>query len=448
MFRLSALMFVISGIVLSIKASWEILDMPTDRGFGPIFALNEATIFVEGHEGLWKTFDGNSWSLDSTNGRPRMHPAFVYFADDTLGFIRGERLTIDGGKTWQLADTINGHSVQSITFPPKQSLVGYGANYTDDLFTTTDGGWHWDKLAPLSDVYPGFEENKQFGEICFPTFDTGYVTATCTKIINDSTFEFHTSYFKTVDGGQTWMLNEEGLWNDDFMPGLVDFPENANVGYMAGVDYPRAGMVYKTTDGGETWDTVLRTPDGYPNIYDICFPETDQVGYVLNDTMIHKTTDGGKTWRTFGLGQDTVFLRCHFLNDSVGFISGTGTTAYNSLNPYTPGFVMKTTDGLLGIAENDWVDVEPEVVEFSASSVFTDELALRYEARKPGRIKVSLYDASGREVESLGFINVHPGPGSINFNGANLPSGVFFVRVEFTSVEGSQNKTIKAVKVR
>lgn len=434
-------------------ASWEILQLPTDRGFTEIWATDEQHIFVGGHEGLWKTFDSENWTLDSMGNSP----GFVYFVDDTLGFTMGFNWTsalhrtTDGGKTWNVVKDGNGDTTfaQEVTFPRNQSTLGYLFGwdrldpYKSSIYKTTDGGTNWEKQPPLPDVYPSSQESISPSDICFPDDpDTGYLAATCIKHLSEGEIEYHSSYFKTTDGGQTWVLNEEGLWNDDFGVGHIAFPENATVGYMAG----GGGKVFKTTNGGVTWDTVFRTPEGYPNIYDICFPVTDQVGYVLNDTMIHKTTDGGETWRTFGLGMDTVFLRCHFLNDSLGFISGTGTTAYNLL--YTPGFVMKTTDGLLGITEEDWDDVGPAIIEVSTSLVFTDELVVSYSSREPGRLRASLYDAAGREVRSLGLLSVNPGQGSLSFNGANLPSGVYFVRVEFSSAEGNQSKTIKAVKVR
>jgi len=414
-------------------ASWEILQLPTDRGFTAIWAINEHTIFVTGHEGLWKTFDGSVWEIDSgyqTNS--------IYFADDTLGFLRGSILTIDGGKTWLKGDTINGN-VGRINFPKGQSLIGYGLGY-DYVSKTTDGGWHWSQLPPLPDVYPGFDEIISPDDICFPKDpDTGYLTVTCIKQLSDGEIEYHNSYFETLDGGQSWVLNEEGLWNDDFNPRYIDFPVNSSVGYMSG-GYEKGttwfGCLYKTTDGGATWDTVLKTPDDYPNIYDICFPETDQVGYVLNDTMIHKTTDGGKTWQTFGLGQDTVFLRCHFLNDSVGFISGTGTTAYNSLNPYTPGFVMKTTDGLLGIAEEP---VAKPARNWQVISSIGREVVLQY-SDLPHGFHASVFDAVGRKIEEL---HSTKNSGQIVW-GEGYSSGVYFIRARGTE----NNHTARVVIVR
>ncbi|NLI98632.1 hypothetical protein GX441_08250, partial [bacterium] len=331
---LIALVLIWSTSPFSITASWEILDLPTDRGFTEICAIDEHNIFVVGDEGLWKTFDGSNWALDT------VIPFFeyVYFADDTLGFIGYNHLTTDGGKTWNKVDgTFPGWNIY---FPPGQSLLGYGGyslsgdlNYPRcHLYITTDGGWHWDTLPALPEVYSDSKENIYLSNLSFPTFDTGYVTATCTKIINDSTFEDHYSYFKTTDGGETWVLNEEGLWNDDFRPYLVDFPENATVGYMAGGD----GKVFKTTNGGATWDTVLKDR---PYIVSMCFPENDQVGYVFGDSVANKTTDGGKTWQTAYLTHDSTFYECHFINNRVGFVTGHKNMALLSM-PYDPGFVL------------------------------------------------------------------------------------------------------------
>jgi len=432
------LIFVLITITLSSYtgyASWEILDMPTDRGFTAIWAIDEQTLFVKGHYGLWKTFDGINWVLDTAAG----NVTFIYFVDDTLGFIRASTITTDGGKTWERGDTINGLGMEDISFPRAQSLIGYGCRYAD-VCKTTNGGWNWQILPPLPEVYPDADEDVLPQYICFPSNpDTGYLTVDCWEWISDSEIISRGSYFKTTDGGQTWVLNEEGLWNDDFNPGLVDFPQNPSLGYMAG-----GGKVYKTTDGGATWDTVL--VDTSMSMNDMTFPETDQVGYVIGSNKAYKTTDGGNSWRKLEFGQDTILLFCHFVDNRLGFI--TGIHNIELCLPYDPGFVMKTTDGLIGIAEEDWVDVQPYLIELSTAPIFNNDLVLHYQTRESGRMRASVFDASGREVQSLDWRNVNYGESSMSFNGALLPSGVYFIRVEFVSARGNENQTLRAVKVR
>ncbi|MBD3286205.1 hypothetical protein GF359_06690, partial [candidate division WOR-3 bacterium] len=278
--RSTTILCLVAGILGNIYANWEILDLPTDRGFGAIWAIDEQNIFVSGHQGLWKTFDGIEWVMDTG-----YQTSCIYFVDDTLGFLGGYYITTDGGKTWQKGDTING-GVGSISFPKDESLIGYGTGY-DDVRKTTDGCWHWQILPPLPEVYPDAEEETNPYRISFPSNpDTGYVTAQCTEWI-------------PIGGGE--------------------------------YDYFPRQSYFKTTDGGETWDTVLKD---LPHIASISFPETDQVGYVFGDSLAHKTTDGGKTWKVAYFTHDSIWGHSHFLNNRVGFV--TGKVVSSTLSLYYP----------------------------------------------------------------------------------------------------------------
>lgn len=446
--------FVLLLVPLLLQASWEILDMLTDRGFTEICAIDEQTIFVAGHDGMWYTFDGITWSLDTMGW-----PSAPWFADDTLGFLYrfedgdglGTFRSTDGGRTWTPITDQNGDTLRlgGFSFPKGQNMIGYALLLLDGgrVVKTENGGLNWEVVSPFPDVYSEAEEIIDPRGTSFPSEpDTGYVPADCIEKVPIGGGEYdyieRYSYFRTTDGGETWVLNEEGLWNDDFRPYLVDFPQNATIGYMAG----GGGKLFKTTNGGATWDTVLVDTSIYTG--DICFPETDQWGYMVGGSKAYRTLDGGDTWQYIDFGADTSLARCHFVDNRLGFITGVVPDKTLSLMPYDPGFVLKTTDGLLGIAEDDWVDVQPELVEITAPALFSRELACRYQARESGRIKVELFDAAGRQMQSLGCINVNCGQGSLSFDGALLPSGVYFIRVEFVSARGNENQTLRAVKVR
>ena len=115
--------------------------------------------------------------------------------------------------------------------------------------------------------------------------------------------------------------------------------------------------------------------------------------------------------------------------------------------PYYPGFVLKTTDGLLGIAEEDWVDVKSALLELRAPALFSNELEVSYSSRSPGYLKARVFDASGRQVRSFDEQTIS-GHGTLTLPCSNLASGVYFVRVEFSSTEGSETKTLRTVKVQ
>ncbi len=108
---------------------------------------------------------------------------------------------------------------------------------------------------------------------------------------------------------------------------------------------------------------------------------------------------------------------------------------------------MKTTDGLLSVAEEDWVDVKPQIIELSALAFFSDVLKVTYNSRSPGCLKACVFDAVGRQVRSLDPQTVS-GQGILSLPCLNLASGVYFVSVEFHSTEGSETKTLRTVKIR
>ena len=124
--------------------------------------------------------------------------------------------------------------------------------------------------------------------------------------------------FKSTDGGKTW--KNMGL-KDTFQIGVVKIhPEDENVVYVGALgrlwgDCENRGL-YKTTDGGETWEKVLYVDDKTgiidmrldpqnPDTMIVATYERQRDGFDTNDPAkkwgegsgLHKSTDGGKTWK-------------------------------------------------------------------------------------------------------------------------------------------------------
>jgi hypothetical protein len=131
--------------------------------------------------------------------------------------------------------------------------------------------------------------------------------------------------YKSVDAGKTW--KNVGLPESHHIPRLLIHPTNPDIVYVAALGHlysenPERG-VFKTVDGGKTWDKVLfvdnrtgavdivldpRNPDVlYAAMYDkLRLPWTYQVGGP--GSGIHKSVDGGKTWTKLAGGLPTGIL--------------------------------------------------------------------------------------------------------------------------------------------
>ena len=124
---------------------------------------------------------------------------------------------------------------------------------------------------------------------------------------------FGTGLYKSTDAGKTWTLS--GLPNSEHIGKIAIDPRNSNVVWVAaqGPLFSEGGErgVYKTTDGGTTWNRVLHVNDdtGFtdvvfdPKTPDIVYAGTYQrrrhVGQMIGggpDGGIWKTINGGKNW--------------------------------------------------------------------------------------------------------------------------------------------------------
>ena len=114
--------------------------------------------------------------------------------------------------------------------------------------------------------------------------------------------------FKSVDGGLTWSALETsqliGCWSVVVDPQKSDTLYAATVGDLDGS--PFTAGIYKSTDGGNTWQALFAGFQRYPQTTGSFFQLA--VDPRNSDTMLaggqasYRTFDGGKTWEPIGVG--------------------------------------------------------------------------------------------------------------------------------------------------
>ncbi|WP_294675598.1 YCF48-related protein [uncultured Fluviicola sp.] len=140
------------------------------------------------------------------------------------------------------------------------------------------------------------------------------------------------SVYKTTDGGQTWEMKFETsnyLRNIEFL--------NADIGFFGTLD----DKFYRSTDGGDTWSLVTLSP----NPPAIC--GLDAVGsstiygcgafFTFPPANIIKSVDSGVTWQYIDMSAyATGLVEILFIDELLGYVSGRSSTG---------GIILKTEDG-------------------------------------------------------------------------------------------------------
>jgi photosystem II stability/assembly factor-like uncharacterized protein len=126
-----------------------------------------------------------------------------------------------------------------------------------------------------------------FRSISFPSPATGYISGPSNAL------------FKTTDGGASWQAITPvatGLTNASIQ--CVHF-RNATTGFIAGSQVGVSGggrFIKKTIDGGTTWTNVTPAGIGTTTVYDMAFFAQDTGIAVGTNNQAFRTTDNGTTW--------------------------------------------------------------------------------------------------------------------------------------------------------
>lgn len=204
-------------------------------------------------------------------------------------------------------------------------VVGDGGT----ILKTSNGGLTWEhKMSGTTN---------DLREVQFPTTNLGYAIGNGILL-------------KTVDQGENW--STIAIENSTYLSGLSCLTEN--VFFISGSN----GLVMKTTDGGITFTEKSITTN--QNVADIQFLN-EQIGYslvgfpddLMSDKMLYKTTDGGNSWTILLNDPVDAF---YFLSENNGFINivnnGIHKTIDGGLNFINIGFSNLYEASIFAVNEN------------------------------------------------------------------------------------------------
>jgi hypothetical protein len=251
-----------------------IVDVQFDpRAPGVVYATSANTVYKS-------TDSGGTWRLQGRCDLGSIrYLAFVGSDPNDLAATSsaGVIASSDGGTTWTLL-ALDGLPVSSLTVHPAQSLRAYLGVRGVGVMRSDDGGKTW---AGANDGYPYVDTLA----IDVDPRDPDVVVAGAIVLNEKNGYSPNGVVMRTADGGQSWQTVVQGdgnVWN------VTRCASDPNVLYAAST----AGIV-RSGDGGQTW--ALSPVDGTVEDVAITPSACDDIYAMVYGEGPRHSTDGGRT---------------------------------------------------------------------------------------------------------------------------------------------------------
>lgn len=348
-----------------------------------IFIFSFSTLHAQTNSWVWQYPNPQGNTLNS-----------VFFIDSLTGWTVGAQgtilKTIDSGTNWELQYFSSSSHLSSIFFinPEIGWAVGHDSSSSGTILKTTNGGINWTQIDNRKYYY---------SSIYFVNDKLGWVVGSDNFPYDQLKWKYwlysgNVYVFSTIDGGLNWALSYATQW---YFPGHIQFIDEETGWFTADRRIWQTGDIftysylYKTIDGGKTWESILNTyPMGVINYIKLinenkglvqadglgifCTRDSGNTwayyyqdqpwgatffldendGWTIGHKNYYKTIDGGETWTSYDKNSFLNFNSAFFLNNQIGLAVGES------------GAITKTNDG--GIT---WID-QSNTLEGSLQSIF------------------------------------------------------------------------------
>jgi photosystem II stability/assembly factor-like uncharacterized protein len=383
---------------------------------------------------------GNSWTrIDGGDGGGNeIDPANsndIFITVNAAGNIAFRRFrTTNSGLSWSdITSNLPPHNdwvpaIESDKTPPIWLYTNGGPH----MFKSTNFGANW--ITMNSTAFPtpyvlNFAVTRYVS-------GTGSIVYACLK--DGLEGGNHSGKLLRVYDNGTWYERSAGLpQSGTWVRNVAVHPTNINIAYalMNGFSGQK---VFKTTNRGITWTNITGNLPNVPVSDLVPHPTDNNKLYLSSEYGCFKTTNGGVNWFRWNNGMPGILpeyvltgWNAVIVNDLKTIDSTLQNGKYYVLAAtHGRGIWMREISGddPIGIINNS----TPVAFKLSQNypNPFNPSTKIDYSIAKGSIVKIVVYDILGRVVKTLVNEKETPGSYTIEFNAANLSSGIYFYRLE------------------
>ncbi len=333
--------------------SFQVLPSPDTTTYYALYGFDHNTLLLTGAGGaIRQSYDGgDSWEVRDSHTTAALYTIASNGIDYTYAAGAGGALvrSLDGGSNWSAWSwAANGTTIRALAFPGEN--IGLAIGDLGRVFRSQTKGEFWSLQAALNgsptlralhfaDAGNGYLCGN--GGTLYATANAGITwnLLSSGSTLNLTGIAFSTTARGAISGengtllttantGLTWS-NSQQSFSTGKMRGICLADENLCI---AVGDSSGKGMIFRSSDGGNSWAVKLRRVGVL--LEDCCFTTPDS-GYVVGgSSALLRTSNGGQNWSTVtGLPVSSGFAAIHFVSHRIGTIVGTG------------GAILRTSDG-------------------------------------------------------------------------------------------------------
>lgn len=369
------------------NAQWQLQHPSPNSGIEDIQVFGSDTIFAatQWNEGiLLRSYNGGT-DTDSIVFAPNVSRIRHHFINHQTGFVAGYTpfsignslfKTSDAGDTWQEMNLSIDGGTQHFNIHFTGTTTGF-VSINNMLYQTSDGGNTFSSRELISEPH-------YISDIYFINAQTGFVSLVRTQTDGET---YRDMIFKTSDGGATWqnVYSEQPPGQVVFVyPGISGMQfVNTQTGFAVSSGVP--AFLLKTTNGGQNWDSMSTTfLNDFEGLNDVHFL-TEQTGFVATGQQVYKTINGGQSWQQQVINPtgDYYIAAIDMVNENLGYLSGHG--------------IFKTTNG------GGTVSIKPEKAQSLGIKVYPNPCTNTLNIQAPADVTIkqaSITDVSGRILQN------------------------------------------------